>query len=89
MLRADVIEPSVSGWSASPVGEEWCIAYCIFSLTPEQTRYCTTRKELLAVVRFTRHFRHYLLGRDFDLRTDHSSLQWLMNFKSSDGQLAR
>ena len=70
-------------------GEERCIAYCSFNLTPEQKRYCTTRKELLAVVRFTRHFRHYLLGRPFDVRTDHSSLQWLMNFRNLNGQLAR
>ena len=34
--------------------------------------YCTTRKELLAIVCFTRHFRHYLLGRQFVIRTDHS-----------------
>ncbi|KAK3098425.1 hypothetical protein FSP39_019321 [Pinctada imbricata] len=70
-------------------GEEKCISYCSFSLTPEQRKYCTTRKELLAVVRFTRYFRHYLLGRNFDVRTDHSSLQWLMNFKNPIGQLAR
>lgn len=70
-------------------GEERCISYCSFSLTPEQRRYCTTRKELLAVIRFTRHFRHYLLGRHFNVRTDHSSLQWLMNFKNPNGQLAR
>ena len=70
-------------------GEERCIAYCSFNLTPEQKRHCTTRKELLAVVRFTRHFRHYLLGRPFDIRTDHSSLQWLMNFRNLNGQLAR
>ena len=70
-------------------GVERCISYCSFSLTPEQRKYCTTKKELLAVVRFTRHFRHYLLGRHFDVRTDHSSLQWLMNFKNPNGQLAR
>ena len=70
-------------------GQERCISYCSFVLTPEQKRYCTTRKELLAVVRFTRHFRHYLLGRQFEVRTDHSSLQWLMNFKNPNGQLAR
>lgn len=70
-------------------GVERCISYCSFTLTPEQKKYCTTRKELLAVVRFTRHFRHYLLGRPFDIRTDHSSLQWLMNFRNLNGQLAR
>ena len=66
-------------------GEEYVTAYASFSLTAIQKRYCTTRKELLAIVRFTRHFRHYLLGRRFVLRTDHGSLTWLMRFKSADG----
>ena len=70
-------------------GEEYVVAYASFSLTAIQKRYCTTRKELLAIVRFTRHFRHYLLGREFVLRTDHGSLTWLMRFKNADGQLAR
>ncbi|VDI22459.1 Hypothetical predicted protein [Mytilus galloprovincialis] len=70
-------------------GEERTIAYGSFVLTAEQKRYCTTRKELLAVIRFTRQFRHYLLGRQFTVRTDHSSLTWLVNFKEPQGQLAR
>ena len=70
-------------------GKEKVIGYASFVLTPEQRRYCTTRKELLAVVRFTRHFRHYLLGRQFVVRTDHNSLVWLMRFKLIVGQLAR
>ena len=70
-------------------GKERTIAYGSFVLTPEQKRYCTTRKELLAVVRFTRQFRHYLLGRQFTVRTDHSSLTWLLNFKEPQAQLAR
>ena len=43
-------------------GEERVIAYSSFALTPEQKKYCTTRKELLSIVRFTRYFWHYLLG---------------------------
>ncbi|VDI12072.1 Hypothetical predicted protein, partial [Mytilus galloprovincialis] len=57
--------------------------------TPIQKRYCTTRKELLAVVTFTRQFRNYLLGRQFTVRTDHHSLIWLLRFKNIEGQLAR
>ena len=30
-------------------------------------------------------FRHYLLGREFLVRTDHSSLRWLCNFKGTTG----
>ena len=70
-------------------GQEKVIAYASCALTKEQTRYCTTRQELLAIIKFTRQFRHYLLGRRFLLRTDHSSLAWLLNFKEPQGQLAR
>ena len=70
-------------------GIERVVAYGSFALTKEQKRYCTTRKELLAVVRFTRQYRYYLLGRPFTVRTDHSSLTWLLNFKEPQGQLAR
>ena len=51
--------------------------------------YRTTRKELLAVVRFTTPFRHFLLGRSFTIRTDHNSLTWLLHFKEPLGQIAR
>jgi transposase InsO family protein len=71
------------------MGEERVVAYGSFSLAPEQQRYCTTRKELLAVVRFTRQFRHYLLNKPFVIRTDHSSLTWLLRFKEPQGQIAR
>ena len=65
------------------------IAYASNILSPAQRAYCTTRKELLAVVKFTDHFRHYLLGRSFTKRTDHNSLVWLFRFKRLEGQLAR
>ena len=70
-------------------GQERPIAYGSLSLSAEQRRYCTTRKELLAVVRFTRMYRHYLLGRKFIVRTDHHSLIWLLSFRCPQDQLAR
>ena len=70
-------------------GEERPIAYGSKVLHPKQRAYCTTRKELLAVVVFTAHFRHYLLGRQFVIRTDHASLVWLMCFRNPVGQVAR
>ena len=70
-------------------GQERVIAYGSVSLSPEQRRYCVTRRELLAVVKFTRQYRHYLLGKPITVRTDHHSLVWLMNFKNPQGQLAR
>jgi hypothetical protein len=70
-------------------GQERTISYASVALLLEQKRYCTTRKELLAVVTFTRYYRYCLLERPFTIRTYHSSLQWLLNFRYPEGQLAR
>ena len=70
-------------------GGEAVIAYASRSLSRQEQRYCVTRWELLAVVEFIHHFRHYLLGVHFTLRTDHGSLVWIQNFKEPEGQLAR
>ena len=70
-------------------GLERVIAYGSRTLSKAEQNYCVTRKELLALVHFVDHFRPYLLGRRFTLRTDHSSLAWLWNFKEPQGQLAR
>jgi len=70
-------------------GRERVIAYGSKLLSKPERRYCTTRRELLAVVYFTRHFRAFLMGQKFTLCTDHGSLTWLTNFKDPEGQLAR
>ena len=69
--------------------EERPIAYASRSMTKTQRRYCTTRRELLAIVTFLQHFRHYLLGRQFLIRTDHSALRWIMSFREPVDQMAR
>ena len=65
------------------------IAYASRSLRISQHRYCTTRREMLAAVVMCTHFRSYLRGSQFTLRTDQSSLRWLQKFKNEDGMLAR
>ncbi len=70
-------------------GEERVLGYASRTLSKAERNYCVTRRELLAVVAFTRHFRPYLYGRQFTIRTDHSSLQWLLSFRDPEGQLAR
>lgn len=70
-------------------GQEKVIAYSSKTLNESQRRYCTTYKELLAVVTFVKQFRHYLFGRHFKVRTDHASLIWLKNFKNPEGIVAR
>ena len=90
ILDTDASDCAVAGVLIQcQAGVESPVAFASKSLKPEQRRYCTTRKELLAVVTFTRQFRHYLLGRPFLIRTDHHSLIWLTRFKNPVGQLAR
>ena len=69
--------------------EEVVIAYASRSLRISQQRYCTTRREMLAAVVMCTHFRAYLRGSQFTLRTDHISLWWLQKFRNEDGMLAR
>ncbi|GFV05610.1 retrovirus-related Pol polyprotein from transposon 297 [Trichonephila clavipes] len=46
-------------------------------------------KELLAIVKAVEPFHLYLYGRRFLLQRDYASLTWLLNFKNSEGQIAR
>ena len=66
-------------------GQECVIAYGSRTLSKAERTYNVTRKELLAVVTFVKHFRPYLLGRHFVLRTDHSALQWIYSMKEPEG----
>ncbi|CAC5366083.1 unnamed protein product [Mytilus coruscus] len=70
-------------------GKERVIAYGSRCLDKAERNYCVTRREMLAVVFFTKYFKHYLLGRKFLLRTDHGSLTWLQRFREPDGQIHR
>jgi len=70
-------------------GIEIPIAFFSRVMNQTQRNYCTTRRELLAVVSALQHFRHYLLGAKVILRTDHHSLKWLLTFKRPEGILTR
>ena len=70
-------------------GQERVLAYGSRSLQKPERRYCTTRKEFLAVMFGLKKFKHYLLGRPFNVRTDHASLRWIATFREPEGQIAR
>ena len=48
-----------------------------------------TQKELLAVVESVNHFRHYVHGQKFRIRTDHAPLRSVLKVKEPEAQLAR
>ena len=70
-------------------GKERAICYAYKAFSKSQTNYSATKPELSAIVTFTRHFKHYFLGRKFKVVTDHRALQWLHNSKDPDELTAR
>ena len=70
-------------------GKERMVAYGSFVLSTAQRNYWATRKDLLAKVVFTKHFRHYLLGNKFKVRTDHNSLICLLRWLELGGEPQR
>ncbi|GFU35199.1 retrovirus-related Pol polyprotein from transposon 17.6 [Trichonephila clavipes] len=90
ILDTDASHESIGNVLSQEIdGQERVIVYLSKFLSKPERNYCLTRKELLAIVKAVKHFHPYLYGRRFLLRTDHDSLTWLLNFKNSEGQIAR
>ena len=70
-------------------GVERVLAYGSRLLSEAEVNYCTTRKEMLAVVDFVGVYRQYLVGRRFTVRSDHSALRWMLKSMEVSGQSAR
>ncbi|MEE4247031.1 MAG: reverse transcriptase domain-containing protein [Kangiellaceae bacterium] len=70
-------------------GKETVIAYASQAMNEHQKNYCTTMKEMLALVQFLEHYRPYLVGKKFLVRTDHSALQWIRKCRGARGILGR
>ena len=69
-------------------GVEKPLAFASQSLSARECNYSTTEKEACAIAYALRHFRVYLLGRQFKLVTYHQALTWLHSMKPK-GRLAR
>lgn len=53
------------------------------TLNDAERRYSTYEREFLAIVYFVNFFRLYLLGREFDVITDHKALSFLATIKEN------
>ncbi|KAF9760594.1 Retrovirus-related Pol polyprotein from transposon [Nosema granulosis] len=70
-------------------GREQMIAAFSKSLDKAQKNYSVTDKELLGIVKSIEHFRHYLLGKQFTLRTDHKALAYMWEAKNPCSRILR
>ena len=58
------------------------ISFFSKKMTATEKRYSTFDRELLAVYLATKHFRHFLEGREFHVFTDHKPLTFALNIRS-------
>ena len=70
-------------------GELKVIGYASRVFQPCELRYSVTRKETAALVFGLKHYRQYLLGRRFIVRTDHSAMAFTRTASELIGQQAR
>jgi len=70
-------------------GELRVIGYASRLFNAAERSYCTTRKELAAVVFGLKRFRQYILGRKVLVRSDHAALSYLRCTKDPVAQQAR
>ncbi|KRH92791.1 LTR retrotransposon, partial [Pseudoloma neurophilia] len=69
--------------------EEVMISCFSRTLNKAEENYSATDLELLAVVKSLEHFRQYLLGKKFRLRTDHMALTYIQQCKNQTSRLMR
>ena len=65
------------------------IAFISRSLKPAEKNYSVTHLELLAVMFAVKQFRHYVLGSNFLIQTDHRALNGLLTSTDLSGRLQR
>ena len=69
--------------------EEHPVTYISRKFLPHEKAYSTVEKEALAVKWAVDKLRYYLLGRRFDLVTDHAPLRWMAVAKDTNDRVTR
>ena len=71
--------------SGKMLRREVLIAYASRSLTTGERCYSSYKLELAGLVSSVNHFKYFLMGKRFKVRTDHKALKWLMQGLSKIG----
>lgn len=70
-------------------GNERPVVYLSHKLFPKETCYSAVEKECLAIKSALESLRYYLLGRQFDLDTDHRALTWIHSMRDHNARVMR
>jgi transposase InsO family protein len=88
ILDTDASEVGISAVLAQlRDGVEYPIAFSSRRIAPAERKWHIREKEALAIIYGLQQYRHFLLGANFEVRSDHDSLRVLRDAKS--GRLAR
>ena len=82
-------DASKQGLGAVLMQDGGVIAYASRKLKKHEELYTTHDLELVAVMLALKLWRHYLVGRNFDLKTDHQSLKHLFTQRDLNARQRR
>ncbi|CAH1242223.1 GIN1 [Branchiostoma lanceolatum] len=91
ILQTDASERGIGAVLSQKTGEgeEHPIVYVSRKLLPREQNYSVPEKECLAIKYAVESLRYYLLGREFEIMTDHHPLKWLDQMKDKNQRLSR
>ncbi|KAK9512316.1 hypothetical protein O3M35_000769 [Rhynocoris fuscipes] len=75
--------------SQNSQGKDLPISYASRTLSKREENLSTIEKELLAIVWACKHYKPYLYGKEFIIKTDHKPLQYLHNMKNPSAKFLR
>jgi hypothetical protein len=70
-------------------GQETVLGYYSRLLSDSERRYCKTKREFLSVIRAIQHFKPYLYGQKFLIRTDNSAVSHMLTLNDAQEQIQR
>ncbi|XP_064639557.1 uncharacterized protein LOC135495071 [Lineus longissimus] len=75
--------------SQRPEDRETVLGYFSRLLSDSERQYCITEREFLGVVKAVQHFKPYLYGRRFLIRTDNSAVSHMLTLTDAQPQIQR